>query len=167
MSGLFPPREVMAVWDSLRHFSPDELAPGGHKRAFPQPERMHPDLLLILDELRHDIGHPIGVNVSLGSGSSSASQHRLGRAVDIVCPSIPLALFFAEVARRPWITGVGIYPHWRTPGLHIDNRVLDHGEPRAMWWRREWTRNKQRHEAYHNLDEPKRGPEGLRRMLAA
>lgn len=69
-------------------------------------------------------------------GHSPASQHYLGKAADIVIfekgrDALPLYEQYELVRRHGLFPGIGVYPHWNTPGLHIDLG------PRRQWWKPE------------------------------
>jgi len=76
--------------------------------------------------------------------SGKVSSHTMACAVDVDCPGIPLRDFywFAEIEMPGG--GIGIYPHWHNPGLHIDVRPSDHYASGARWWR-------DRYGGYHQL----------------
>ena len=59
------------------------------------------------------------------------SQHPLGKAVDLHFVGVPLLDQFLEATRFPF-KGIGVYPFWKKPGLHLDIRDA---ELAAHWWR--------------------------------
>jgi len=67
-----------------------------------------------------------------GTGRAADSQHPLGRAVDCHAIGISLGDFWLAAERDPWLRGIGLYPYWVIPGLHLDTRTTD---LRMRWWR--------------------------------
>ncbi len=63
-------------------------------------------------------------------------QHPLGRAVDIVFfektpGDVAVDEQFKFALQYPW-GGIGVYPYWNAPGLHVDTRQgIDHI---ALWY---------------------------------
>lgn len=68
---------------------------------------------------------------------TGTGQHPLGRAIDFVFfiehpGDIDVILQYNFARKYPW-GGIGIYPEWNAPGLHVDTRQgIDHI---ATWWR--------------------------------
>lgn len=88
-------------------------------------------LVYCLDELRKHIGRAVNIHCAYESaGHADKSQHPLGRAAD-VWASID-CWDFAWYAMLFPFSGIGIYPHWNKPGIHVDVRDTD---LRQMWWR--------------------------------
>jgi uncharacterized protein YcbK (DUF882 family) len=113
-------------WGQIKHFAPSEK--------WGDPEMMDFYLLQGLDALREYIKFPIHINRGFGPGSTPDSKHPLGKATDCCCPDMPLFEFFLAATRFPVFRGVGVYPEWNRPGLHLDSRLLPgHLSPRAMW----------------------------------
>lgn len=105
---------------------------------------MDKSLLLKLDEFRHRLGYPVIISPAPGSigrpiiGGGEAESgveksyhnyivHGAVKAIDVM----PLPPGGATVAERQrWLatakavgfTGIGLYPHWSRPGLHLDVR---------------------------------------------
>ena len=102
----------------------------------------------LLDEMRHredelaDFPLRIYVNADYapGKGHSAGSRHYFGDAFDISIINgktgrpLPLMEQFIMALRYCW-TGVGFYPYWTRPGVHVDRRPLTIFGRRAMWWR--------------------------------
>jgi hypothetical protein len=111
---------------TLRYFTRDEF---GADYAF-----LDPLLLRRLDELRERVRVPIVIHPHPmgGAGRAADSQHPLGRAVDCHAVGIVLGDFWLAAERDPWLRGIGVYPYWTNPGLHLDTRTSD---LRARWWR--------------------------------
>lgn len=109
-----------------RWFTPREWGPGW--------DRIDPALVLAVDDLRDALGRPV---ILLGdptdpTGRVPGSQHPLGRAVDLTCPGVTLGDLWLEAERLRAFGGIGLYPWWRRPGLHVDTRPAAR---RARWWR--------------------------------
>jgi uncharacterized protein YcbK (DUF882 family) len=113
----------MNPFDGIKHFSPTSPSD-----VWGDPSKMDRSLLLALDQLREFC--KCAIYVSSGyrtSGSTADSQHKLGRAVDVLCPGMDLFSFYLA-AERFGFQGIGIYPHWKWKnamigGLHLDMRT--------------------------------------------
>lgn len=105
---------------------------------FERVHEMWAPLVWELDKLRGYIGRAIGVHESNpvpdpSSTHVDGSLHYVGRAVDCYCKAAPLWEFFLAASRFKF-TGIGVYPCWNTPGLHLEIRE-DVSKPRKYWWR--------------------------------
>lgn len=114
-------------FDGIEYFRPKSADSWG------KPEMISRELLEKLDYFRKLVGLP--TYVTSGWRDSIGSQHRLGRAADIVVPKWEGYLYtLYGYAVQAGFTGIGIYPHWtfgglKVGGLHVDVRV---GKP-AEW----------------------------------
>lgn len=122
------------VWRYLKHFKPEE---------FRYPDKINPDALRLLDAMRDSIDGLgiITINADYDEhGHAPNSWHYRGRAFDLVIRDAethePLQVIkqLLIALRFKW-NGVGVYPYWRAPGLHLDIRPLASTDRRAMWWR--------------------------------
>ena len=123
-----------AFWSSIRHFQPAE---------WPRdPDRVNPAVVMLADLMREDSGWPIVVHVAWDdTGHVSGSSHYTAftdfcSAFDFHFVGPPLLEQWLFAERYPW-RGIGLYPHWQTPGLHCDLRTLgrDHPEMGHRWYR--------------------------------
>ena len=115
-------------WDEIRYFTLDEFAcKCGGKYCNGYPVDIDMNMVKIADEIREKIGKPITVNSGLrckthnaNVGGVSNSQHLLGKAADLGCPSGYTPTQMASIAEGIMgnTGGIGIYP-W---GIHIDTR---------------------------------------------
>ena len=115
-------------WDEIRYFTRDEFAcKCGGKYCNGYPVDIDMNMAKIADEIREKIGKPITVNSGLrckthnaNVGGVSNSQHLLGKAADLGCPSGYTPTQMASIAEGIMgnTGGIGIYP-W---GIHIDTR---------------------------------------------
>lgn len=121
-------------WSQVRHFTREEWVK--------DPDKIAWDTVILMDEMRDAAGVPIVIHVAWDDdGHTEDSSHYdkdggLATAVDFhfVGWSLQKQWLFAE--RFPWF-GIGLYPYWRTPGLHVDLRRLgrDHPNLGKRWWR--------------------------------
>jgi hypothetical protein len=113
---------------NVKHFQPREVG---------QAEKMNLLFMARLDFLREVTGVPIDVNEAYatdGHQDDPPSFHYSGMAADIVIRHYSLEEMF-QWAILCGFTGVGIYPHWNTPGIHVDIRpIVDRV---ATWMRNE------------------------------
>lgn len=83
-------------------------------------------LLYSLDEFRAKLGRPVMISEAPGAlirfDTDSESQHVFGRAGDIVLPEGPDLQTAYNVAKTCGFRGIGVYPDWYIPGLHLDTR---------------------------------------------
>ena len=98
-----------------------------------EPDNMNPRLIYLLDQFRNYVGRPIRINYGTQGSHSPNSQHFLGNAIDLYVPALSWKEQFLAATRFPF-TGVGVYPFWNNPGLHLDIRTLQNGQ-KDMWWR--------------------------------
>lgn len=110
-------------WGRIRYFAPTER--------WGDPARMNFDLLQALDRLRARVGRVIKIHC--GYDQRPSGQHPKGRAVDCHIVGLSPMLQFLAAIRHREFTGIGLYLWWNNPGLHLDNRPLRYGEPRALW----------------------------------
>ena len=120
----------MINWQQVNHFTPTE---------FEHPEDMFPTLVYELDKFREFVRRAVKVKESNperrpGSSHMPQSLHYVGRAVDIAVKDLPLWDVFLAATRFPLFTGIGVYPYWTEPGIHVqidaDTSIL-----RKYWWR--------------------------------
>ena len=112
-------------WETIRYFKSGEN--------FGDPAKMSYLLLLTLDNLREFIGLPIVIHCGYEAGGHSEnSYHYKGMAVDCHAKDLPLADFYFA-ATRFGFHGIGVYPWWNNPGLHLDIRPSHPFTGRAFW----------------------------------
>ena len=111
-------------WNKVRFFKPSE---------FQHPEQLDPLLIYSIDALRDAAGRSIKINSDYRPGDPG--QHGLGRAVDIVISGLHVVDQFLLAEKTRLFAGIGIYPHWNRPGIHVDIRTLQPHEPGARWAR--------------------------------
>lgn len=113
-------------WEGVRHFTPEEWTTN--------PGMVSKELVMMVDQLREDCGHPIIIHVAWEpTGHEENSEHYLGLAVDLHIVDMPLFEQWVW-AEQYAFRGIGLYPYWNNPGLHVDIRRT----PRARgyrWWR--------------------------------
>lgn len=114
----------MIDWSKVRHFERSE---------FSHPDKLDPLLIYNLDALRVAAGKPIIINNDYRAGDPG--QHGLGRAADIVIVGLSVVDQFLIAEKTRLFAGIGIYPHWNRPGIHVDIRTLQPHEPGARWAR--------------------------------
>ena len=100
-----------------------------------EPMKMEYELLVELDGLRRFLGKPVTIHEGYAtSGHATNSAHYWGGAADLHVEGLPLLDQYLA-AERFRFTGIGLYPHWNRPGLHLDVRRRVAGDPEARWWR--------------------------------
>lgn len=115
-------------WDEIRYFKKSEFACKCGKYCDGYPAEIDMDMVKIADKIRAKIGKPITVNSGLrckthnaNVGGVSNSQHLLGNAADLGCPSGCTPAQMASIAEEIMCDtgGIGTYS-W---GIHIDTRA--------------------------------------------
>jgi len=108
-------------WKSIKYFSPREN--------WGDPKKVSYTLVKLLDDLRSYIGHPIYVLCGTQGKHTKHSYHYVGKAADVYCDEIDLLDFYLASERFSF-GGIGVYPNWAHPGLHLDVRRTKVG---ARW----------------------------------
>lgn len=99
-------------WEKVRYFKPHEW---GIWRS------VEAELIFAVDELRDQIGKKCIIHVAFAtSGHSSGSAHYRGQAVDLHFDGVHVVDQFLAAEKLGCFGGIGIYPHWNNPGLHLD-----------------------------------------------
>jgi len=113
-------------WALLRHFTKTEKWGDWRK--------VHRKLAFVLDAMRQYAGRPVILhNVYDSDGHSDGSYHYDGMAADWDIPGLPVIDQFI-IACRFGFGGIGIYPHWNSPGIHTDIRPLaNEFTPESRW----------------------------------
>ena len=121
------------VWDEIKYFKKQEFACKCGKYCNGYPAEIDMNMVKIADEIRARIGKPIHINSGLrckthnaNVGGVSNSQHLLGKAADLACPSGCTPTQMASIAEEIMgnTGGIGVYS-W---GIHIDTRSI-----KARW----------------------------------
>ena len=145
-----PSWSTVTDWGAIRHFRTGEFQK--------DPDKVHPDLVGLLDVYRETLGRQVGILVAWdppGTGHVEDSAHPKGLAVDFYVPGFPLVEAWLWAERFRW-NGIGLYPWWRKtiapgvqeriPGLHCDlSPRPEHPELGRRWYRDAGG-------AYHGLD---------------
>lgn len=101
-------------WNSIKNFKKQEFQPNADK--------VDLDLVILLDRFRDEIGAPVVIHCAYETtGHSKNSQHAKGKAADLHVKGVSLLEAF-DAAEKIGFTGIGVYPHWNNPGLHLDIR---------------------------------------------
>ena len=119
---------IGTFWDEIEYFDRSEFkCKCGGKYCNGYPVDIDMNMVKIADKIRARIGKPIHINSGLrckihnaNVGGVSNSQHLLGNAADLGCPSGCTPAQMASIAEdiRGDTGGIGIYS-W---GIHIDTR---------------------------------------------
>lgn len=121
------------MFPDLKHFKASE---------FEHPDEIDITLLAMLDGMRDEEGPREGIIITVNSDyrPGDVGWHGRGKALDIVIRNSitgdPLPVFKQFlIASRYLFGGIGFYPFWNSPGIHIDNRPRTLYKPTAVWWR--------------------------------
>jgi len=99
-------------WCDIKHFKPSE---------FSEPNKMDYHFINRLDQFRESIGRPI-IILSSYRADNPKSKHYDGIAVDIYIKGLNCLDMFLLAERSEFFKGIGVYPNWNNPGIHIDMR---------------------------------------------
>lgn len=115
-------KEMKTDWINIKYFRKSEFKPFGQAL---DDWDMDPTLMDNLDYFRLQISKPIYIHQNGGfaiSGHSPRSFHYKGQAADFHIQGLNVI----EQAIYVWswgaFSGVGVYPYWLNPGLHVDIR---------------------------------------------
>jgi hypothetical protein len=117
------------LWENIKYFSPAEK--------WGDLDLVKFELIQKLDWLRDAAGVPIHIHCAGDhTGHSPNSYHYRGMAADIHADNIEVGDLFILATR--WFKGIGVYPRWNNPGLHLDIRRLEPDEAGKYWisWRK-------------------------------
>lgn len=125
-------RQIERDMVPLKHFKPQE---------FQHPHRINIAALNLLDHMREREGNYQSIYITINTDYRPGDplSHGKGLAFDIVIwdgktgKPLPVLEQFFIASRYAW-RGIGMYPYWKTPGIHVDLRPS--GEYRkSLWWR--------------------------------
>lgn len=102
-------------WNNIKYFSPHEN--------WGDWTKIYKKLIYTLDKFREYLGKPIIINCGYSTtGHTSKSFHYKGMAVDIHIKNMHVVDQFLAAERFDEFNGIGLYPNWHNPGLHLDIR---------------------------------------------
>lgn len=104
----------------------DLIESSGHfKRAEfkDDPYKIEKDLVNKIRNMRIEAGKPFHIHCAWADGTGHApnSRHYMGEAVDLDIVGMTL-INQVKLAYKHGFTGIGAYPGWSTPGIHVDVR---------------------------------------------
>lgn len=123
----YEPYDYMNVelWTKVQHFTYDE--------EWGDPYKMWVHLIYFLDAFRESIS-PHQLIIHGGWELRDSGWHPAGAAADLHCPTIPYKEL-AYLAMQFPFTGIGLYPFWNNPGLHLDVRLRPEDCKRKVWFK--------------------------------
>ena len=120
------PMKAGIDWGAVEFFNPSEN--------WGDIDKIEPLLVYTLDEFRRFVGSPIIINNAWRR--TPGSTHDSGLAADIVIRGLSVVDQFLAAERFNRWSGIGVYPFWNMPGLHVDIRPLTPTHTRPRWGRR-------------------------------
>jgi hypothetical protein len=124
-------------WEKVRFFKPTENWGTLDGKTCPPEEaikHLNPLLVYSLDALREFVGRPIIINCAYRP-KDKGSTHPAGDAADIVITGLAVVDQFLLAERTRLFAGIGVYPYWNRPGLHVDVRQLRPNQHGPRWGR--------------------------------
>ena len=113
-------------WSKVKHFKRTE--------AWGDPDKINPLLVYSLDALREFKGRAIIINNAYRP-DDPGSTHKNGDAADVVIVGLSVIDQFLMAERTRLFSGIGVYPFWNRPGLHLDVRSLQPHQHGPRWGR--------------------------------
>jgi len=109
-------------WEKIQHFKPHEWG---------QWQSVSAGLIFAVDALRDLAGIACVIHCAFAtSGHSVGSAHYRGLAADLHLVGLSVVDQFLLAEKLNVFAGIGVYPHWNKPGLHVDL-----AEPGRRWIR--------------------------------
>jgi uncharacterized protein YcbK (DUF882 family) len=115
-----------ALWSQVKYFTKNE--------AWGDWTKLDRDLIFAIDKLRGLVQKPVKIHCAYAQdGHTTNSYHYLGLAVDLNIEGLPVMDQFIAAERFNIFNGIGVYPMWNNPGLHLDLRPVDKLGPDSRW----------------------------------
>lgn len=111
-------------WEEIKYFDPTV-------DNFGDSEKMDYELVLSLDAYRDFIKKPVIVHC--GWENRDKGYHPKGKAVDCHAEGVSVFEQFLTAIRFKSFRGIGVYPWWNKPGLHLDTRYRGKHDPISLW----------------------------------
>jgi hypothetical protein len=126
----------MIDWPPLKYFHPT-----GTGDNYGEASKIDHDVLMRLDEFRHELRYPIHVLRGTDGLHSKNSYHYISNgscALDVFTEVDISAIEIVLLAEKFGFNGLGYYPDWRRygkkgHGLHLDTRPLGDRFRQARW----------------------------------
>ena len=103
------------LWEQVKHFRPDGPDVWG------DPHQMAASIVFGIDRYRKYIGRPVNVHCGW-EYRASGGWHPNGCAVDVDVEGMHVIDQYLAAERFDEFNGIGVYPNWNNPGLHLDTR---------------------------------------------
>ena len=110
------------AWKKYSNFS--EVEPWGN------PSLIDEQLVILLQSIRDHAQKPIIIHAGTQGTHAPRSLHYIGKAVDFHIQNMCVLDQYLIAEKIVGCGGIGIYPFWNNPGLHIDIRHTHLG---ARW----------------------------------
>jgi len=126
---------TIVKWQDIQYFKASD--PWG------DTSKVKPDLIYLIDEFRHFVGKPFILhNAYEMSGHSKGSQHYLGNALDGHFVGMHWLDQYLMALKFGKFNGIGVYPEWNNPGLHLDIRdIIDNQKVTWIEYKGEYNYN--------------------------
>lgn len=107
-------REIMTyeMWEDIDDFAPVEFGAVGMSKI----------LVFTLQDMRDYTGRRINIHKNGGYRSGNKGYHPLKMAADIDIEGLHVIDQYLIAERFDAFNGIGVYPLWNSPGLHVDVR---------------------------------------------
>lgn len=109
----------MVDWTKIKYFSA--------KDNWGDVSKVDSRLIYLLDEFRAFVGQPFIIHCAYErSGHTPNSQHYVGKAVDGHFKNLNWLDQYLMALKFGKFRGIGVYPDWNNPGLHLDIRDAEY-----------------------------------------
>jgi hypothetical protein len=106
-------------WHTIQNFAPET-------RGLGDPDRIRIEIMQPLDLFAAWLSER-GKRIVIHCGYQPRQNgyHPMGLAIDFHIPNTPVLDQYLMAERFDGFNGIGIYPDWNSPGLHVDARPKD------------------------------------------
>lgn len=103
------------------------------EKEFSRPGMLSSALIYNVDNLRDFLGKSIHIHCDYEE-RATGGYHPVGMALDIHADDTHWFDLFLAASRFDMFNGIGCYPSWNSPGIHIDIRPKIHMYERDARW---------------------------------
>ncbi len=114
------------LWKEVEHFRPDGADNWG------DPYKMEASIVFGLMGFRKYVGRPVHVHCGW-EARTTGGWHPTGCGTDVHVEGLHVVDMYLAAERFDEFNGIGIYPNWNNPGLHLDTRPHDKTAIDSRW----------------------------------
>lgn len=115
------------AWEDI-----EAITPFRRRENWGIPNKLAKELIRGIVQLRAHANAPVNIHCAYAqAGHSPNSMHYQGLAADLDIKGLSV-VEMVGLASEIGFSGIGAYPYWNTPGIHIDCRDII-GKPPVYW----------------------------------